>query len=85
MAEVFFTGISFFFNFGYPYRETGVKVGPRVQNLVCPFSLKHPLQYFQTMFLFDRVLPQLRISAELVPIWGSKDPKTFQKGRSHEC
>ena len=59
-----------------------VKFGPKVQTLGP--SLFHenlnPSKNFQTMLLFARVLPLVRISAILDHIWGSKGPKTSLKG-----
>ena len=41
--------------------------------------------FFQTIFLFARVLPLLRMSAKLDHILGSKVPKSSQKGSFHGC
>ena len=64
-----------------------VKVGPKVQTLCT--SLFHensnPSNVFQTNFLFARVLPLGRVVAILKHIWGSKSPKTSQKGPFHGC
>ena len=62
-----------------------VKVGPEVQTLGP--SLFHenssPSNFFQLMFLLARVLLLVRISTILDHIWGSKGPKTSQKGSFH--
>ena len=63
-----------------------VKGGPKVKPLGP--SLFHensnPSSFFQTIFLFARVRPLVRISAILDLIRGSKCPKTSQKGLFHE-
>ena len=64
-----------------------IKVGRKVETLGP--SLFHensnPSNFFQTMFLFARVLPLVRMSAILDYTWGSKGPKTSQKGPFHGC
>ena len=60
-----------------------VKVGPKVQTLGPSLFHKNsnPSIFFQTMFLFSRVLLTLvRLSAILGHIWAGRDPKTSQKG-----
>ena len=60
-----------------------VKVGPEVQTLGPSLFHKNsnPSNFFQTMFLFSRVLLTLvRISAILDHIWAGRGPKTSQKG-----
>ena len=61
-----------------------IKVGPKVKTLGS--SLFHEnwnsSNFFQTMLLFARVLPLVRILAILHHILGSKGPKTSQKGPS---
>ena len=63
------------------------KVGIKVQTLGT--SIFHEnlstLNFYQTMFLFARVLPLVRISAILDHNWGSKGPKTSQKEPFHGC
>ena len=58
-----------------------VKVGQQVQTLGP--SLFHQnsntLNFFETMLLFARVLPLVRIPAIIHYVWGSKDQKTSQK------
>ena len=87
MAEVF---PHYCLSFSIPAIFMGkrvVNVGPKVQTLAP--SLFHensnPSSFFQTMFLFARVLPLARISAILDHICGSKSPKTFQKEPFHGC
>ena len=67
--------------------ERVVKVGPKVQTLVPSLfqEYSNPSTFFQTIFLFARVLPLVRISAILYHIWGSKGPKASQKRPFHEC
>ena len=59
-----------------------IKVGPKVKTLGS--SLFHensnPSNFFQTMHVFARLLPLVRILAILHHIWGSKGPKTSQEG-----
>ena len=45
----------------------------------------NPSISFQTMFLFARVLPMVRISAILDHIWQSKGTKISQNGPFHWC
>ena len=45
----------------------------------------HPSSFFQTMFLFARVLPLIRNSTILNHICGSKGPETSQKEPFHGC
>ena len=45
----------------------------------------NPLNFFQAMFLFARVLPLVRILVILDHICGRKVPKSTQKGLFHEC
>ena len=63
------------------------KVGIKVQTLGT--SIFHEnlstLNFYQTMFLFARVLPLVRISAILDHNWRSKGPKTSQKEPFHGC
>ena len=73
-----------FFDFSHLQRETCGQSWTKSANFKSvSFSLS--LQFFfETMFLFARALPLLRISAILDHVWESKDPKTFQKGPFHE-
>ena len=61
-----------------------VKVGPKVQTLgrFLFHENSNPSYFFQTMFLFVRVL-LMRILAILDHIWGSKGPKISQKRPFH--
>ena len=85
MAEVF-PYYSLFFSISAIFRgKRAIKVGPKVQTLGS--SLFHENSnssiFFQTMLLFARVLPLVRIPAILRYIWGSKGPKTSQKEPSY--
>ena len=62
--------------------STLVKVGPKVQTLGPSLFHKNSnsSKNFQTMFLFARVLPPMRISPKLDHIWASKGPKISKKG-----
>ena len=64
-----------------------VKVGPKVLTLDPSLFNKNliPSKNFQTMFLFPSVLPIVIILATLDHIWGSKGPKTSQKGPFCTC
>ena len=66
-------------------RKRVVKFGPKVQTLdPCLFYEKSDLSiFFQTMFLFARVLLLVRILVILDHIWGSKGTKISQKGPFH--
>ena len=82
MAEVS-PHYSLSFSISAIFREKRViKVGPKMKTLGS--SLFHensnPSNFFQTMLLFARVLPLVRILAILHHIWGNKGPKTSQKG-----
>ena len=61
-----------------------VKVGPKVQTLSQSLFYENSSIFFQAMVLFARVLP-MRILAILDHIWGSKRPKTSQKGPFHDA
>ena len=77
-----------FFNFGHLHKETGGQSWTKSANFrSASFSwkLNSFKFFFQTMFLFARVLPQARMSAILDHIWGNNDPKTFQRGPFHGC
>ena len=84
LAEV---SLPIFFNFGHLQGKQVVKAGRKMKTL--GESLFHenlnPSNIFRTMFLFIRALPLVRISVILEYIWGSKDPKTSQKGPFHRC
>ena len=87
MAKVFPT-TGYIFSIQSIYREKWVvKVGPKAQTL--DPSLFHgnsnPSTFFQTMLLFARVLPLVRMWAILDHILGNKDPKTSQKRLFHRC
>ena len=64
-----------------------VKVERKVQTLGPPLFQENsvPSNFFQTMFLFARLLPQARMSAILDHIWANNGPKTFQRGPFHGC
>ena len=67
-----------FFSISTIFRgEPGIKIGPKVLTLGLFLFHKNsnPLKNFQTMFLFARVLPLVRISTMLDHIWelGSKN------------
>ena len=64
-----------------------VKAGPKKANFgPVSFLWKlNPLNIFQTIFLFARVLPLVRILAILDHIWGNNSLKTSQKGTFHGC
>ena len=60
-----------------------INVGPKAKtsSLSLFHENSHPsIFFFQTMLLFARVLPLVRILAILHHIWGRKCPKTSQKG-----
>ena len=81
MAEVF-PHYSLSFSISAIFRgKRVIKVGPKVKTLGS--SLFHensnPSNFFQTMFLFARVQPLVRILAILHHVWGRKGPKTSQK------
>ena len=87
MAKVFPT-TGYIFSIQSIYREKWVvKVGPKAQTL--DPSLFHgnsnPSTFFQTMLLFARVLPLVRMWAILDHILGNKNPKTSQKRLFHRC
>ena len=64
-----------------------VKVRQKVQNLGPSlfYENSNPSNFFQTMFLLATVLPLMRISVILDHIWGSRGPKSLQKGPLHGC
>ena len=59
-----------------------IKVGPKVKTLGSSVfhENSNPSNFFQTMHVFARLLPLVRILAILHHIWGSKGPKTSQEG-----
>ena len=72
------------FDFGHFQGERGVKVESKGQTLGLSFFL-NPSKNFQTMFLFARVLPLMRILTKLDHIWGCKDPKSSREEPFHGC
>ena len=78
----FFPYYSLSFSISVIFREKRViKVGPKTKALGSSLfpENSNPLNFFQTMLLFARVLLLVRILAILHHIWGSKGPKTSQK------
>ena len=77
----FFRTPTYFFISAIISWKREVKNGQKELTLGPSFLHKNSnlLTTFQTMFLFERVLPLVRISAILDYIWGSKGPKTSQK------
>ena len=67
MTEVFLPYCLFFLKFGHLRMKNGVKVGPKVLTLGTPLFCKcsNPSKNFQTVLLFARGLPLVRISAIL--------------------
>ena len=67
MTEDFLGYCLFFSILAISKRNLGVKVGPKVHFLGPSLFHKNsnPSKYFQTMFLFARVLPLVRIPANL--------------------
>ena len=61
-----------------------VKVGLKVQilGLFLFYENSNPSYFFQTMFLFPRILPLVRILAMLDLIWGSKGQNATKKAIS---
>ena len=87
MAEVFSRHCLFFSILAVYRRKRGVKVGPKVLTVGLPLFHKYsnPSKNFQTVFLFARALPVVRISAMLDHIWESKGPKASQKEPFRGC
>ena len=63
-------------------RKRGVKVGPKALTLGLPLFHKYsnPSKNFQTVFLFARAIPLVRISAILNHIGGVRAQKPSKKG-----
>ena len=83
----FFRSTAYFFILTIIRRKRGVKLGRKVLTL-SPFlfhKYSNPSKKFQTVFLFARVLPLLRISAILDHIWRVRTQKTSQKGQFRGC
>ena len=82
MAEVFSRHCLFFSILAVFRRKRGVKVGPKVLTVGLPLFHKYsnPSKNFQTVFLFARVLPLVRISAILDHIGGVRTQKPSWKG-----
>ena len=87
MAKVFPHYCLFFFYFGHLPGKTGVQSWNKCTNFgsVSLLWKLESFNFFQTMFLFARVLLLVRMSAILDHIWGSKGPKTSLKGPIHGC
>ena len=86
MVEVF-RSTAYFFILTIIRRKRGVKLGRKVLTLSPSLFHKYsnPSKKFQTVFLFARVLPLLRISAILDHIWRVRTQKTSQKGQFRGC
>ena len=82
MAEVFSRHCLFFSILAVFRRKRGVKVGPKVLTVGLPLFHKYsnPSKNFQTVFLFARVLPLVRISAILNHIGGVRVQKPPKRG-----
>ena len=81
MAEVFpHSSLSFSISVIFRGKRV-VKVGPKMQTLgsFLFHQNSNTLNFFETMLLFARVLPLVRIPATLHYVWGSKGQKTSQK------
>ena len=81
MAKVF-SHYSLSFSISAIFRgKRVIKVGPKVKTLGSSIfdENSNPSNFFQTMLLFARVPPLVRIRAILHHIWGSKGSKTSQK------
>ena len=78
MAEIFLHYCQYFLTLAIFRGKLGINVMPKVQILGPSFFYKNsdPSKIFQTMFLFAKVLPLVKISARLDHIFGSKGPKT---------
>ena len=87
MAEAFPNYYLFFSILGIFRGKSVVKVGSKVQTFSPSlfYENSNVSRFFQTMFLFDRVLPLVRILAILDNFWGSTGSKNFQKGPFHGC
>ena len=83
----FFRSTAYFFILTIIRRKRGVKLGRKVLTLSPSLFHKYsnPSKKFQTVFLFARVLPLLRISAILDHIWRVRTQKTSQKGQFRGC
>ena len=82
MAEVFPHYCSFFSILTVFRRKRGLKAGPEVLTLGPSIFHKYsnPSKNFQTVFLFARVLPLVRISPILDYIGGIRAQKPLKKG-----
>ena len=78
MAEIFLHYCQYFLTLAIFRGKLGINVMPKVQILGPSFFHKNsdPSKILQTMFLFAKVLPLVKISARLDHIFGSKGPKT---------